>query len=99
GPLINAYGEVVGINTISITEGQNLNFAININELYRVSIANPLTVAEFYEINSNILDSVDDLILEDEALSGNINTAQNIPAGIIVMGSISSLGKDYYRFT
>lgn len=33
GPLFNIYGEVVGVNTLTITIGQNLNFAISYSDL------------------------------------------------------------------
>ncbi len=35
GPLVNALGEVVGINTMIVTNSEGLNFAININEVKR----------------------------------------------------------------
>lgn len=34
GPLINEYGQVIGINTWGIGAGQNLNFAVPINQIY-----------------------------------------------------------------
>ncbi len=33
GALLNTYGEVIGITTASLTSGQNLNFAVPINEV------------------------------------------------------------------
>lgn len=33
GPLINRYGDVIGINTASVTAGENLNFSVRITEL------------------------------------------------------------------
>jgi len=35
GPLVNALGEVVGINTMIVTNSEGLNFAVNINEVKR----------------------------------------------------------------
>ncbi|MBQ7879212.1 MAG: serine protease [Clostridia bacterium] len=49
GPLYNAYGEVIGVNTMTNIEGQNLNFAVACSELDKLSYAETLTVAEFYE--------------------------------------------------
>ena len=37
GPLVNARGEVVGVNTASINGGQGINFAINIDDAMTVS--------------------------------------------------------------
>lgn len=34
GPLIDEYGKVVGVNTMTVSDAQNLNFAITISELY-----------------------------------------------------------------
>lgn len=49
GPLLNRYGEVIGINTMTVKESQNLNFAISVKELSNLLYGTPLTVAEFYE--------------------------------------------------
>ncbi|MDF2609957.1 MAG: serine protease Do [Lachnospiraceae bacterium] len=48
GPLLNVYGEVMGINTWQYVDGQNLNFSINIAETEKVDTSNPITVLEFY---------------------------------------------------
>ncbi len=49
GPLVNVYGDVVGINSMTYTEAQNLNFAIDITELGNLDMSSPMTVKEFYE--------------------------------------------------
>ena len=51
GPLINAYGEVIGINSMGI-EGEDLNFAINIYQLYQVETSCPITVSDYDELIS-----------------------------------------------
>jgi hypothetical protein len=51
GPLINAYGEVIGINSKSI-EGKDLNFAINIYQLYQVDTSCPITVSDYDKLIS-----------------------------------------------
>lgn len=38
GPLVDAHAEVVGVNTMGYTEGQNLNFAVDIRELEKVAL-------------------------------------------------------------
>ena len=48
GPLINEFGEVIGINTFTIKDSQNLNFAINVSELNNLDYSKPLSVADFY---------------------------------------------------
>jgi S1-C subfamily serine protease len=53
GPLLNRYGQVMGINTWQVSEGQNLNFSIHIKELERVKTSNPITVTEFHELSKD----------------------------------------------
>ncbi len=48
GPLVDPYGEVVGVNSMSLVAGQNLNFAIDIHELEKLSLDKSLTLAEVY---------------------------------------------------
>ena len=49
GPLVNVYGEVVGINTASYTAGENLNLAIKTATLDRLAMDKHWSVREFKE--------------------------------------------------
>ncbi len=49
GPLFNAYGEVIGINTATDVSGQNLNFAISCTELDNLSYSTSYTLSELYD--------------------------------------------------
>ena len=49
GPLVNEYGEVVGINTASYVNGENLNLAIKIEQLSMLARDKNWTVREFKE--------------------------------------------------
>ena len=49
GPLFNKYGEVIGINTMTNIEGQNLNFALPVSYIDKLSYGEKLTMEEFYE--------------------------------------------------
>lgn len=49
GPLINQYGEVIGINTMTIRDSQNLNFAICTSEIDKLHFGEALTMQQFYE--------------------------------------------------
>ena len=48
GPLINAYGEVVGINTMVVATGQNLNFAVSIKQLNDLDRSGRISMEDFY---------------------------------------------------
>ena len=47
GPLIDEYGRVVAVNTMSDEMGQNLNFAIPSSYILQLDRSNPMTVEEF----------------------------------------------------
>lgn len=49
GPLVNIYGEVVGVNTASYIRGENLNLAIKISELKRLGMDRHMSVKDFKE--------------------------------------------------
>ena len=51
GPLINVYGEVIGINTWEISDSQNLNFAVFADELDNLVYGTPITIAELTKLN------------------------------------------------
>ena len=48
GPLINEYGEVIGINSWGITDSQNLNFAVFVGELDNLKNDKTTTLAKIY---------------------------------------------------
>lgn len=99
GPLLNAYGEVIGINTMGIEEGQNLNFAINISYIYMISTANPVTVTEFASYENNDADLASQTVYEDNSLSGSMSTCQLVPSGFKLVGQITHLETDTYKIT
>ena len=53
GPLINQYGEVIGINTMTVKDSQNLNFAVSVTELHNLNYGSQLTMREFYDKECN----------------------------------------------
>lgn len=102
GPLVNVYGEVIGINTLYYEDGQNLNFAINIKELQKINTNHPVTVTQYYKMyvddwvkwfNNNV-------IQEDPTVSQDPSKCQEIPSGYGVKGTaMSSETGDCYYFT
>ena len=48
GPLVNVYGEVIGVNTMQYENGQNLNFSVKIDQLNKLE-PNEMSVEDFYE--------------------------------------------------
>lgn len=54
GPLLNTKGEVLGVNTMNMTSGQNMNFAVNINELTRLDYTDPITMQTLYAREADV---------------------------------------------
>lgn len=48
GPLVNQYGEVIGMNTATYTQGQNLNLSVTTDEILSVSKTNVMSVESFF---------------------------------------------------
>lgn len=71
GPLINVYGEVVGINTWGISDSQNLNFAVFSAELDNLTYETPMSLAEFYEANFNAYETLLNWVLENYNSTGS----------------------------
>ena len=65
GPLINQYGEVIGINTMTIRDSQNLNFAISVQELSNLTYGTPLTLAQFYEQECDVFSKVKNYLIQN----------------------------------
>ncbi len=57
GPLINQYGEVIGINSWLLTNSQNLNFAVSANELNNLENNKAISLKELYKKNYGTYDT------------------------------------------
>ena len=65
GPLINVYGEVIGVNTWGVDDSQNLNFAVYIGELDNLEYRTPFTLAELYEQSHVAFDALMNFIIDN----------------------------------
>ncbi len=65
GPLINVYGEVIGINTWTVINSQNLNFAVSVTELDNLVYGTPLSMAEFYQKEFDVFFKLKNYITEN----------------------------------
>ncbi len=78
GPLLNVYGEVIGVNTMYLVNGQNLNFAVNIKELQKISTNRPVMIKSDYKT-----------IYENPSISGDPKTCQEISPNVYVQGAVT----------
>lgn len=96
GPLLNIYGEVVGINTMGYKEGENLNFAVNIAELKKIDLSHPRSIVAVTGGDSSL--DINE-IKEDSSKSAAKSTAQVLKNKDMLTGSlIDGSSSDYYRF-
>lgn len=95
GPLVNSYGEVIGVNTLHSEDmdAQNINFAVNIKELDNISENHPISVSDYYKgyLKANFT-------AEDPTVSQYIDTCQEITSDKGAVGTIkaSENGDCYY---
>lgn len=56
GPLLNLYGEVIGVNTFGWGEGQNLNFAVPVDQVHVLlqNLEQPKSIAEVFAKNGSL---------------------------------------------
>ncbi len=56
GPLINGKGKVIGVNTLTIKDSQNLNLAIATGEIKSLTFGTEMTLEEVYEEEFGAID-------------------------------------------
>ena len=92
GPLVNDKGYVIGINSASYTEGQNLNLAIEISQYRGIKEAS-LTPEELFQKEGKIRWYFGELIVQE---TGESKTGQLLENGSTVHGTINDSKSDYY---
>ena len=107
GPLLNEYGEVIGINTWQYVDGQNLNFAISIEELYYMTIFHSISIDDMNRIivdedvseqgNATENQEKATLVTEDTLLSQSKEACQEVGKNVVMYGHIEPDAVDYYR--
>ena len=96
GPLINSYGEVIGVNTFVLLESQNLNFAVEIYQINKLSFKSPIAAADFYAANKKADEPIK--VTEDTAKTGHITTAQDVANNTLVSGALGGANRgDIYH--
>ncbi len=87
GPLVNEYGLVVGINSASYTEGQNLNLAVEISQYKSLPKMTNMTSEDLFQKEAKIRWWFGErLVSENPALSET--TGQVLESGSTVQGKI-----------
>lgn len=91
GPLFDEYGCVIGVNTWTDSEGQNINFAVSVKELDSLDYSRPITVSRFYEeYEGDYSVWIGDVKVSEKESNNTVQSAQSITQnGTTVIGVIN----------
>lgn len=93
GPLVNKYGQVIGINTATYTEGQNLNLSIAVSEIDKLKYAN-ISVNQFFLNEATFLYYIGEICVSEKESD---DISQNVNNGNTVKGKFTKRGDvDFY---
>ena len=70
GPLMNVYGEVVGITVHTATEAQGTGMAVFATELNNLTYGEPISLAQLYEQTVSVQQQIMDMILANGITDG-----------------------------
>ena len=100
GPLINEYGEIVGINTLVVRDSQNLNFAVNVSELSNLQYGQAMTLREVYEKESNVFEKIKNYIISAGTYDAKNNSYRlHLGAYVADDGYVYTRTANYYANT
>ena len=93
GPLINSYGEVVGINTWGMEDSQNLNFAISTEELDNLTYITPIALNELFQQESSVFAKIKNYIVAN----GEFDSEDNVYSIVFSTDSSDDSATTFYR--
>lgn len=85
GPIINCYGEVVGINTLTVPAGQNMNFAVPVSRLTAAGQSEtwkPISPSAFFKTTSDEKKESNDMSFGDSFVQLTNRKQANSVAGL-----------------
>ena len=71
GPLLNEYCEIIGINTLTLRDSQNLNFAIFTTELNNLTYENAMTLEDVYLKECDSFAKVKNYVMQQGSLNSD----------------------------
>ncbi len=82
GPLVNMYGEVIGINSYALSQEYNRNVSVFMSQMDKLDYSRPVTLAQMYQQNTSSYQKLVDAILA--------NGTRDESGNMIVYGSQST---------
>jgi hypothetical protein len=99
GVLINEKGEVIGVTSAGMENGQNLNFAIPVNRLKSVTIGAPVPLLSIQKVDNDLLTGRQEIVEEEpnnQDKDANLITHEEFN----ILGSINGqYDLDNFQFT
>ena len=97
GPLLNTYGEVVGINLWRTVNGQSKSHTVSIKDLYKINTNGTQNIGEYYTYYK--WEQFSRIVKDDQPNGHGISTSVPIQSGSTVTGTLtSSVNADWYEF-
>lgn len=94
GPLINDYGEVIGINTWGVDDSQNLNFAVSVSELNKINLDKSLSLEQLYNSKLTVYDILSAWVQKNYNSYGDGYVCYNIKKSESEIFSLTYYNKD-----